>query len=198
MNSLIVTGGIATGKTTFLCHLVQLFPAIAVFDCDRETHRLLTEPEVIDRVKEIFGSVVLNADGTLNRSRLGSLVFSDGSRRIALENLLHPLIAEKCALERVYYHAQNPTGLFVADVPLYFEANSRFEAQRIIVVALTPKTQLRRLILRAGITESEARLRINAQLSIYEKMKRADVVIWNEGNSYLLQEQAAILCNFLL
>lgn len=192
MKTVVVTGGIATGKSSFIKAFRLVQPEFGFIDCDQEVHQLLTTSDIVKKVACFFGSELIQSDGSLNRSLLRATLFNDEQNRHWLESILHPIIAERYLERRKAYFERCPAGLFVADVPLYFESEEAFECDQVLVVATTSQTQLRRLMTRNAYDEATAMQIIRAQQPIEEKVILADVLVWNEGEHDLLSHQASI------
>jgi dephospho-CoA kinase len=189
MLSLALTGGIATGKSTFARHFRELAPDTAFFDSDAEVHDLLTKPEVIGTVEASLGQNLTSADGSLNRSRLRELVFEQPDRRKTLEGILHPLVRAACLASQQQARASGGAAYFLADVPLLYESNFPLQRDLDVVVACGPATQRSRLMARSGFAPDLAERILAAQLPIAEKMDRADTVLWNGGEPESLRRQ---------
>ena len=175
-----LTGGIGTGKSTVASMLKEM--GIPVINSD-EVAREVTEPgsEGYKKVVEALGREILNSDGTINRKKLGSIVFSDESKRRILEEILHPLILKRI---RAKLDELKKAGceFVVLEVPLLFEKGLDRNMDFNVVVYTDEKTQLERLTKRDGLTLKEALSRIRSQMPLSEKVKRADFVIDNSGN----------------
>ena len=193
MKTLVLTGGIATGKSSLVRLLESKAPWLGFFDCDKEVHRLLTEPEILRTLREQFGDAIFASDQSLDRSQLRKLVFQEESNRRSLEALLHPKVALRCETARASYFQGSPDGVFVIDVPLYYETNTVFINDGVMVVATTPAIQLQRLLDRSQLNEPVAQAIVDAQKPITEKILLADILIWNDGPASLLEEQADLL-----
>ncbi|MFD0698675.1 dephospho-CoA kinase [Paenibacillus sp. GCM10027628] len=175
-----LTGGIACGKSTVSAMLVSR-GAILV-DAD-QLARDVVEPgsPVLERVAGHFGQAVLHPDGSLNRKKLGEIVFADASARKQLENLLHPPIRALMRAQMETAEREHPEKLVVVDVPLLYESGLVAMFQEVMVVYVPRDVQLARLIQRDGLTEVSAQERLAAQMSIEEKRELADIVIDNSG-----------------
>lgn len=189
-----LTGGIASGKSSFGRLLAELCPAAVWFDSDATVHRLLDgDPAVVAEVTDRFGPESV-ADGAVDRGFLRQRVFSASpgaeQARRELEGILHPRVREEC-LESIGKGRQSAAPLFVADVPLLFESGFDIGQELQLLVAVGRETQLRRLLDRGGLTETEAAAILDAQLPLAEKLGMADVVFWNEGPPGILREQLA-------
>lgn len=176
-----LTGGIAAGKSTVGRILEERgFP---VLDADVVAREVVRPGEpLLEAVVSRFGPDILLPDGTLDRRRLGALVFSDDAARRALEELLHPEIRRRI---RVWLgalaSAPSPPRAAVVLVPLLFEAAWESEFDWIATVEVPREVQLRRLVERDGLGEEEALARIRAQLPPEERILRAHVFFENGG-----------------
>jgi dephospho-CoA kinase len=206
MPAIGITGGISTGKTTFCRRLCALLPEARFFDADKAA-RALTDgnPEVRDQIRETFGPDIYSGGDDLNRAQLRAIILQSPAKRVALEQILHPRIRSQWSAEAKRY--RNSSDFFFADIPLLYETGGEVLCDRVVVVACAPDVQLRRLLARhsplgsetgarPSVTESEAIEMIKAQMSIEEKMKRADHIVWNNNGEPVLIEQAKDLVNF--
>jgi len=188
MRVFALTGGAATGKSTFCRLLEGLYPRAVVFDCDAAVHRHLAEERVGREIIDRLGPGVAE-DGRLSRRKLREVVFGDPGRRRMLEEVVHPLVREEC-LELMREHAKaGKSPLFVADIPLLFESGFEIGHERSLLVATTRETQKARLAARSGYDDALAEAVLAAQTPIGEKMALADVVFWNEGPEEVLRRQ---------
>lgn len=174
-----LTGGIATGKSYVRAELEKL--GVPTIDSD-----LLARDAVapgtpgLDTVVRRFGAGVITPVGTLDRHRLGEIVFADPRARKDLEAIIHPAVRE--ATERFFASldpARHPFA--VADIPLLYEVGRDKDFDVVVVVAVDPGTQVARVMERDGLSEKEARQRLAAQLPIDEKVNRAHYVIRTSG-----------------
>ncbi len=175
-----LTGGIATGKSTAARLLAR--EGAVVVDADRVA-REIVEPETpgLRAIRRIFGPSVLTADGRLDRDALARIVFSDRGARERLNAILHPLIGAEVDRRVEQALARDPEAVVVYDVPLLFETGAEGRCDLVVVVYVPTEIQLRRLMLRDALTETDARARLAAQMPIDEKARRADVVLDNRG-----------------
>lgn len=191
MPAIGITGGISTGKTSFVRCLREWAPGAEFFDADAAARQLADkDPEVRGLIEAEFGPVY-SAGGDLNREQVRSIVFTDAAKKGALEQILHPRIRRQWSLEAERH--RNSTDLFFADIPLLYETGGETLCDRVVVVACSPEVQLERLIARTGLGPPEAQQMIEAQMPLTEKMKRADHVVWNNGGLGALKEQAQLL-----
>jgi dephospho-CoA kinase len=172
-----VTGGIATGKST----VVRLLAArgASVIDADELAREAVRPGErALDEVAARFGPGVLLPDGSLDRSRLGAIVFADTDARRDLERITHPRIAELMQ-EDIAAALAGPAPLVAVDIPLLFENSREAMFEGVLLVYAPPAVQIRRLHERNGLDEAEALQRLDAQLPIDEKRSRATWIIDN-------------------
>ncbi|HEX7530731.1 MAG TPA: dephospho-CoA kinase [Pyrinomonadaceae bacterium] len=171
-----LTGSIAVGKSFVLGVLAEL--GCRVLDADA-TAREVVAPGTsgLKSVVGAFGSEILREDGTLDRGKLGTIVFADEEKRQLLNSILHPLIiaAQDDQIRR--WQQETPDGIAVVDAALMIESGGYRRFDKLIVVHCRPEVQLQRLILRDGLLPKEAGRRIAAQMSQEEKMKYADFLI---------------------
>jgi dephospho-CoA kinase len=191
MTSLALTGGIATGKSTFAQHFLALAPRTVFFDCDACVRELQAQPEVIAEIAGALGDVQA-ADGSLDRAKLRALVFENEARRRVLESILHPRVRAACAAAQQRAAAEQAE-YFLADVPLLYESGFPVPRDLEVVVACTAAAQRARLMARSKLTADMAARIIAAQWPLAEKMRRAGVVIWNGGTPESLRRQTVCL-----
>jgi len=171
-----LTGSIGVGKSFVAGVLREL--GCHVVDADH-TAREVVMPGApgLATVVETFGSEVLRDDGTLDRPKLGAIVFPDQKKRELLNSILHPyIIARQDELLREW-EKEDPPGIGVVDAALMIESGGYKRFDKLIVVHCRPEVQLERLLKRDGLSEAEARQRIAAQMSQEEKCKFADYLI---------------------
>jgi dephospho-CoA kinase len=186
-----LTGGIATGKSTTLER--WRFLGAASLDADEYAHRALTpDTPTWDEVVRTFGNEILNEDRTVNRPKLGDIVFADDGKREALNRIIHPAVDRmwKEDIERLKREGQAEFVVF--GIPLLYEVAAESQFDCVVTVACSEQTQLSRLAMK-GLNETQARARIRAQWPLAAKMDRADFVIWNDGTPEVLHQQAEII-----
>jgi dephospho-CoA kinase len=171
-----LTGGIAAGKSTVAAVLTELGARVISADALAREVVAPGTPALAEIVAR-FGPRYVGADGRLDRERLGRLIFSDPEARRALEGIVHPRIREAFETELARIRAADPGAVVVYDAPLLIEAGADKAVDRVIVVAVDEATQVRRLMARDALTEPEARARLEAQLSLEERLKHADEVV---------------------
>ncbi len=194
MISVIVTGGIATGKSAFVSRYRDAVPDCHVFDSDRCVHELLTTAEVVRLVVRDFGNGVLDEEGRVSRLKLRDIVFGDRDRRRLLEEMLHPRVRQRCREEQASVEIAGGVAAFLADVPLFYESRGfDIPHDEVVVVATSPAIQLGRLCERSRLTPDMAQKIIGSQMPLARKMERADRVVWNDGNRETLGIQASLI-----
>jgi len=191
MPSIGITGGISTGKSTFVECLRELLPVATFFDADEAAHALMTRPEVEKQIRCEFGAQVFSSAGDLNRTKLRAIVFADATKKRVLERILHPRIRRQWRAQAKRH--RNSPDFFFADIPLLYETGGETLCDRVVVVACSDKVQLARLAERMSIKNAEAEQMIRSQMPLQEKIARADHVVWNEGIRARLMEQARFL-----
>ncbi len=177
-----LTGGIACGKSTVGAMLVHL--GAALVDADQVAREVVLPGEpALGKIVAAFGSEVLHADGSLNRGALGNIVFQNPGKRRELESIVHPAIRERMK-EQIQQHEEQSPGIpVIADVPLLYETGQDKQYEQVIVVYIPRELQLKRLMERnPDLTKDQALGRIEAQLDIEEKRRRASWVIDNSGD----------------
>lgn len=174
-----LTGSIATGKSTVASMFMDL--GIPVIDADRIA-REVVEPgeEAYKKVVEAFGEEILLEDRSLNRPKLGRIVFSDEEKRNQLNSIVHPAIRKRM-LEKRDAYLKNGEDCVVLDIPLLFESKLEHFVDKIIVVYVDEDVQLKRLLERNQLTKEEALQRIRSQMPVKDKIELADAVIDNNG-----------------
>jgi dephospho-CoA kinase len=175
-----LTGGIGTGKSTVSAMFADL--GCRVLDADRLAREAVAPGQpAYQAVVAEFGREVVQADGYLDRKRIGAIVFTDAERRRRLEAIVHPAV--RASQERLLrdLEGQRYEGVVIWDVPLLFEVGADAAMDRVIVVFVDEATQLERLMARDWLTEAAARARIGSQMPIADKARRAHYVIDNSG-----------------
>jgi dephospho-CoA kinase len=177
MRRVALTGGIATGKSRVRRRFAH--HGVPTIDADTLAHAALAPGTPgAARIVERFGMAVRAPDGSIDRKALGGIVFGNENARRDLEAIVHPAVYE--AIE-AWFAALPPVGYAVADIPLLYETARESDFDTVVVTACEPDEQVRRLTARDGLSVEEARQRIQAQLPLAEKARRADHVIRTDG-----------------
>jgi len=175
-----LTGSIAVGKSFVLGVLKEL--GCHVLDAD-EVAREVVKPGTagLRAVVEAFGDEILRADGTLDRSKLGSIVFTDENKRRQINSILHPFIITAQDEELRRLEREDPQGIAVVDAALMIESGAYKRFDKLIVVHCDPEIQLQRLMKRDKLSREDAERRINSQMPQEEKKRYADFLIDTSG-----------------
>lgn len=173
-----ITGGIATGKSTAMAYFEQ--KGLPVIYADQGARKVV-EPKSrgLKKIEEVFGSEVLSPDGTLNRKKLGEIIFSDPEKREQLNQILRKDIRAWIEKE-IQDHKATQANLIVVEIPLLYEENYEEMVDQVMVIYTNEDSQKERLMKRNQLTEKEAMERIRSQWPIDQKRKLADVVIDNQ------------------
>ena len=181
-----LTGGIASGKSTVAKRLVE-HGAVEI-DADQIAREVVAPGTAgLSAIVETFGSDLLQEDGSLNRSKLGSLVFGDELKRLALNAIVHPLVKERT---REILAALPEDSIAIYNVPLLVEANVDHDFDLIVTVEAPEDEQVKRMIKHRGLTEAEARARIAAQAKPVERAAISDVILNSNQDINLLLRDA--------
>lgn len=182
-----LTGSIASGKSTVADMLRKR--KLPIVDAD-VVSRLVVEPgsKTLKDIVEVFGQEVLREDGGLDRKKLGELIFNDTESRQKLNAIIHPAIRKEMLRQRDEW-LQKGSETVIMDIPLLFESELQHFVDKILVVSVTEEIQLRRLMARNALTETEARVRMASQLPIEIKEKGADAILYNNGEIEETEEQ---------
>jgi len=171
-----LTGSIAVGKSFVLSVLAEL--GCHVIDADDIARQVVTPGSPgLKSVREVFGDGVLNVDGSLDRAKLGAIVFADEARRKELNAILHPLIIAAQDQQIRQIEQEDPHGIVVIDAALMIESGGYRRLDSLIVVHCRPEIQLQRLMARNGLSRADAEQRIRSQMPQEEKKKYADFLI---------------------
>ena len=185
-----LTGGIATGKTTVSNYLSRKY-SLPVLDADVYAREAVApDSPILQNIFAHFGNDLKLADGSLDRTALGDLIFSDETAKKWLENKIHPYVRDRFSQAL----AQIEQDTVILAIPLLFEANLTHLATEIWVVACSYELQLARLQKRSNLTKEQAQKRINSQLPLTEKIAQADYVLENNSTVEHLYQQ----CNRIL
>ncbi len=190
MKTLVITGGIATGKSTAVHMLTEAGQGkLRLFDCDAQVSRLLNDGTLSHKLTAAFGPRSVTPEGKADRDFLRELIFHDKAGKKRLEDIIHPLLHQECLAQRLEAVQNADVVGFVIDVPLFYEGAHDYGQDGVCVVATSALTQRKRLALRNGFPDEMIKAILAAQLPIMDKVARADFAIWNEGPADLLYRQ---------
>ncbi|MGZ6221036.1 MAG: dephospho-CoA kinase [Syntrophales bacterium] len=175
-----LTGGIASGKST----VAKMFEDQGAYliDFDALAH-FAEEPDqsAWKAIVESFGREILNEDGTINRAKLGQIVFADQEKLSRLNSIVHPAVFDLWRRRTEDIREMNPRAIVVSDVPLLIEVSMQHLFDVVILVYISPEDQISRLRERNEYSRKEAESRLDKQMPIDEKIPHADYVIDNKG-----------------
>ena len=171
-----LTGNYGMGKSRILSIFAKL--GAYTFNSDTIVAALLTEKDVLEKIRGVIGHDVFNKRGSLNKKKVAGLIFRDKTLRRSLEDILHPLVFKRI---KDMLKTVDKGSVVVVEVPLLFERGHRKKFDKTITVFTDEETALKRLE-KAGVKRTDALLRLQAQLPIREKMKRSDFIIDNSGS----------------
>ena len=190
-----ITGGIASGKSSIGQFLKEI-KNLPILDADIYAHEALAPGErstmkVLKRYGKTVKDPIKKEKPTINRSALSNIIFTNSNERLWLEKLLHPIVKQR--LEQELY-AQRNAPKIVLIIPLLFEVQLTELCSEIWVVNCTETQQYKRLMKRDGLTNSDAKARIQAQWPLKQKLPLADVIIDNSGECQSWLKQVDNLC----
>ncbi|MEO1386227.1 MAG: dephospho-CoA kinase [Cyanobacteria bacterium J06634_6] len=181
-----LTGGIASGKSTVSDYLASQH-SLPVLDADVYSREAVEKgSEILAAIAHRYGAQILHPDGTLNRSRLGAIIFNNNTEKQWIEQQIHPFVRSRFTTTAATF---SPSQTLVYSIPLLFEANLTHLVTEVWVVYCTPQQQQARLMARNQLSASEAQLRIAAQMPLKEKCDLADCLLDNTQDKENLFEQ---------
>lgn len=197
-----LTGGIGTGKSTVTDYLIS--KGFHVLDADKVAREIVMPgSEMLIQLSSNFGKDILHEDGSLNRKKLGNIIFNDPEKKKKLDELMHDRILE-IINERIILicekhensteipidsgHKEKRKVIFI-DAPLLFETGLDKSVSETWVIDVDDETRIKRIMKRDGLSRDEIMMRIKTQMARDEKKKRADVLLDNTGNLEKLYRQ---------
>jgi dephospho-CoA kinase len=178
IRKIALTGGIATGKTYVATRLREA--GVPIVDADALSREVVAPGSpALAAIRKRFGPDAVRRDGTMDRIRVGQIIFKDKRARLDLEAIVHPAVVK--AINDFFATLPKRTPFAVADIPLVFETGRDKEFDAIIVVACPREMQLQRMMERNKLSKEDAERRLAAQLPIDQKVKKATYVIDNAG-----------------
>ncbi len=188
-----ITGGVATGKSAVAAMLKKYFKY--VIDADEVARRIVEKGKpAYKKIIKAFGPSLLAKDGSLDRKKLAGSVFKNKKKKKLLEKITHPLIIS--IMKNTIAGLKRKNKIIIFEAPLLFEAKMEKMADIILVVASSQKKQIERFT-EKGYSKKDALLRIKAQLPLEQKIKKADIVIYNNGSLQELKKNVKNLVALL-
>lgn len=195
MPTIGITGGVATGKSTFRRLLLDRIDA-DFFDADACARELLDSNEAIrEQVLETISPDAYSVSGQPNRPLIREIIYNDIAKKKTLEGILHPRIRDRWTARAKASATRDR--MFVVDIPLLFETRAESLFDHVIVVAASEQTQVDRMTAVRKLPEDLARKILASQWSLDVKMRGAAHVVWNDAGLDLLESQAALLAAYL-
>lgn len=187
-----LTGGIACGKT-YVTELLRKL-GCEVIDADIAARKVVEPGQpAYEEIVQTFGREILQTDGTLDRAKLGAIVFADEKLRAQLNAIVHPRVHQLQVNWLAEVAARNPDAITITDAALMIESGGFPRYDKIVVVFCAPEIQLARLMQRNNLSETEAKQRIAAQMPTNEKLTYADYSIDTSAGFESTQQQVAVL-----
>jgi len=185
-----LTGGIATGKSYVAGKIKEA--GVPMIDADVLSREVVAPGTPgLAAVRRRFGPDAVRRDGTMDRVRIAQIVFKDKRARLDLEAIIHPAVQK--AIDEFFATLPKRTPFAIADIPLLFETGRDNQFNAVVVVACPRELQLQRLMERNKLSKEDAERRLNAQLPIDQKVKKATYVIRTEGTFEDTDKQVAEL-----
>jgi dephospho-CoA kinase len=179
IRKIALTGGIATGKTYVANRLREA--GVPIVDADALSREVVAPgSNVLTAIRKRFGPDAVRRDGTMDRVRVGQIVFKDKRARLDLEAIIHPAVVK--AVNEFFVTLPKRTPFAVADIPLLFETGRDKDFDAVIVVACPRDMQMRRMMERNKLSREDAERRLAAQLPIDKKIAKATYLIDSGGS----------------
>ena len=182
-----LTGGIGSGKSTVSRFLADL--GAVIIDADKIGHEVYLPDTVCwQELVKMFGNRILTADNTIDRKKLGIIVFNNPAELKRLNSVVHPLMFEM-AKQKIDDYRRQGVKIVVLDAPILYETNWTSLVDEVWVVVSNEANVIKRAVARTGLPEEQIRARIRSQMSYEERIKRAQVVIHNDGTAEDLKKK---------
>lgn len=185
-----LTGGIGSGKSTVAKVFLQL--GVPVFFADDESKLLLLQDNVIKKIVAVFGESVLN-ENKIDKAKLAKIVFADKEKLKLLNNILHPLVAERYA----NWIIENKTKPFtIKEAAILFESGSYLDCDKVICVSADINIRIERVVGRDKVSKESVLARINNQWTEEQRIAKSDYVIYNNVNDLIVPQVLKIIESF--
>lgn len=175
-----LTGGMGSGKST----VAEAFRALGVpvFNADEETKRHLSDPEVVSKLRDVFGDSLFDEKGKPDRKKLAAIVFSDKAKLAELNAIMHPIAA---AAFISWVSLQRNAPYVIKEAAILFESGADKQVDRVVTISCPEALRIQRVMKRDGITEAQVRARLNNQLTDAQREERSQHVIRDDGGPVL-------------
>ncbi len=183
-----ITGGIGSGKTT-ICKIFETLNIPVYYADDRAKWLMANDPDLVAKMKSLFGKEAYLETGTLNRKFISNKVFSDKSLLEKLNSIVHPAVFED---GNRWHESFIDVPYTLKEAALIFESGGYKLMDKMITVFAPKELRIQRVMKRDGVTKEAVEARINKQMPDEEKVKRADFVIYNDGRDLLINQVYAI------
>lgn len=191
-----LTGGIAAGKSTVACFFREL--GATVINADAVARHIVRPGQpALKEITALFGPQVLLPNGELNRPTLAEIIFGNAAAKAKLDALTHPIILAEMQQETAML-VQKKHSVIIWEVPLLFESGFYLTVDVSILVCTSAEVQLARLMVRDGLTATQANLRINSQMPLHQKKELATIMIDNGGDLAATKKVVGLVYNELL
>lgn len=192
MRLIAITGGVACGKSGFSRRFVERAGSnrVGVINCDEIVRDLYEEPQVVEELLMVARSShcgIGDSQGGLDRRRLRELLFDNSQFRVRIESVVHPKVFQRVMAQVNALSGQVRMSLI--EVPLLYEVNFPLKRDLDLVVAASKEEQCRRLLEDRGLERTLAERILNAQMPLDEKIRRADIAVWNNGSLQAFEAQ---------
>jgi dephospho-CoA kinase len=179
-----ITGGIGSGKTT-VCKIFETLSIPVYYADDRAKALMVEDKTLINKVKQAFGENAYLPDGTLNRAHISQIAFTNPLKLTELNAAVHPAVLQD---GEKWHKAQKGVPYTLKEAALLYETGSDAVLDKIIMVSTPINIRIERVLLRGGLTREEIEARIAKQMPDEEKMKKADFIIYNDGEKGLIPQ----------
>jgi dephospho-CoA kinase len=178
-----ITGGIGSGKTT-VCKIFEVLGVPVYYADDQAKQLMMTHPELIKKIKSLFGEAAYYTDGSLNRPYIAHLAFNNAHLLAQLNAAVHPIVQE----DADQWHQKQQAPYTLKEAALLFESGSFRNLNKIIAVYAPVEVRIQRVMQRDQVSKSQVMSRIEKQLSDADKIQLADFVVTNNGQSPLIPQ----------
>lgn len=185
-----VTGGTGSGKSTFAKYLAE-YLGCRVIDADALSRRASADKGVLETIRATFGDEYIAEDGSMDRKKMGALVFSDDSSREKLNGIIHPEVRRMYFLDCARFEKEGEA-FVIYDCPLLFECGLQGDVDKTVLVYTDDDTRRERIMTRDSLTREQAESRMASQMDQDEKLPLADIVVYNDSSLSDLKKAAEV------